>query len=110
VQREHGSVARVGPEHEQVGEVRAREQQRGGVGHEDRAVEERAFVEIAMARGVHEHRSQEDDGRVEVEQGRHGCDEREQHEEQAAAAESRKRQPRSGRFEQPVRGGRGADE
>ena len=43
---------RVAAQHEQVGEVRARKQQRRGVCHEDCAVEERALVEVRVARGV----------------------------------------------------------
>jgi hypothetical protein len=96
--------------HEQVREVRAGKQQRGCIGHEDRAVQERPLVEVAPPRGVHEYGRQEDDGGVQVEDGRDGRDEPEQAEEQAAPAQTCRCQPRSERLEESVVGGDGADQ
>ena len=54
-------------QHDQVGEVRARQEQRRGVRDEDGAVEKWFLVEAAMSRSVNENRRQEDHCRVEVE-------------------------------------------
>ena len=84
------TVDRVVSEHEQVGQVRAGQQERGGVGHEDRAVEERSLVKLAPARGVHQHRRQEHDRGVQVEHRGHDGDEGEQRHKKRAWPERRR--------------------
>ena len=58
-------------EHDQVRQVRPREQERARIGEKQAAVHQRCLPLAAAAGGVDEHRGQEGDGRVEVEQGRH---------------------------------------
>jgi hypothetical protein len=73
-------------------------------------VEKRPLVESASARGVHEHRRQEDNGRVQVEHGRHDRNQSEQCDQKYVWSQRRSREPRPDRFEQPVRGGDRADQ
>ena len=110
LRRERDSRLRVAAQHEQVRQVRARKQQRRGVRHEDCAVEERALVEAAVARRVHEHRREEHHRRVQIEHGGHRRDEREQADEQAARAEPRAGEAGSGCLEQAVVGRHGSDQ
>jgi hypothetical protein len=90
------------PDDELVGEVRARQQQRGCVRHEDRAVQERALVQPATPGRVDEHRREEHDGRVEVQHRRHRRDEREQRDEERTRRQRRRRDPSARRLEQAV--------
>jgi hypothetical protein len=107
---ERGAADRFPAQHEQVRQVRPGQQQRGGVGHEDRAVEERPLVEPPPPRREHEDRRQEDDRRVEVEQRRYDRDEAEQRDEEPARPERRAGEPSADRLEEPVAGRDGADQ
>ena len=62
-------------QHDQVRQVRPRQEERRRVRHEDGAVEERRLVDPAVPREMQQHRRQEEDGRVEVEHRRHERDE-----------------------------------
>ncbi len=107
---ERGAVDRLPPQHEQVRQVRPGQQERGGVGHEDGAVEERPLVEPTPPRGEDEDRCQEDDRRIEVEHGRDDRDESEQRDEEPPGREWRAREPCADRLEEPVAGRDGADQ
>ena len=61
LQAERSAADRLPAQDEQVRQIRSRQQKRGGVRHEDRAVDERPLVERPPACCVNEDRRQEDD-------------------------------------------------
>jgi hypothetical protein len=71
---------------------------------------ERPLVQPAAPGRVHEHRREEDDRRIEVENRGHRGHETEQRQQQASCAEACVGQPGPERLEQPVGGSHGADE
>ena len=69
-------------EHEQVRQVRSRQEQRGGVGHEDAAVEKRAGLDATPASDLDQHWREEHDRGVEVEHRGDQGDQREARKQQ----------------------------
>ena len=110
LRRERGArPAAVGVEDEQVGEVRAGQEERRGVGHEDAAEEERLDRDAAAAGGEDQHRGEEDDRGVEVEDGGDDGVEEERRGEQREGAARQRLQPRPTPGEEPVAVGDQAD-
>ena len=97
-------------QHHQIGQVRAGQQQRCGVGHEHRAVQERPLVDAAAAGGGDQHRGHEHDRGVEVEHRGHDGDQPEQRTEQRERVQTGLRDAGADRLEQPVPGGGLADQ
>src|SRR5205085_2913454 len=97
-------------EHDDVREIRAGEEERRGVGHEHRAVEKRLLAQAAVPRRVQEHGREEDDRRVEVQDG--GDDRRDEQErgEERSPAAGRAGRERPELAEQPLPRRRCADE
>jgi hypothetical protein len=100
----------VGVEHQEVGQVRAGQEERGRVGHEDAAVEERLDPDPAPAGGEDQHRGEEDDGGVEVEDRGHHRVEQKRRAEQRQTAARQRLQPRPAPGEEPVAVGEQADQ
>jgi hypothetical protein len=97
-------------EHDQVREVRPGEEERRGVRHEHRAVEERPLAEEPPPRRVEEDGRHEDHRGVEVQHDRDGRVEQQQPAEQNDRPARRAGNPRARRLEDAVGRGRGADE
>jgi hypothetical protein len=106
---EDGTGESLVREHDQVRQVRARQQERRGVRREDRAVEKGLFAVAPPPRGMDEHGRQEDDGRVEVEDRRHDRVERDQREQQRRTAAGQSSQSAPDALEDGVVGRDGAD-
>jgi hypothetical protein len=70
-------------EHDEVGQVRPRQEEGRGVRHEHDAVEERGLVEAASAGEVQNDRREEEDRGVEVEHRRDERDDCQRDDEQA---------------------------
>ena len=109
VAREGRPRERLVREHDQVRQVRARQQQRGAVRHEQRAVEERPLVALTLSGRVQDDRRDEDDGGVQVQDSGHDGVQRQQRGEQDDRAAADPLDARSERGEQPVRLDDGAD-
>jgi hypothetical protein len=60
-------------EHDQIRQIRSGQKQRSPVGHEQRAVQERTLVAVALPGGVQHDRRQKDHGRIEVQDGGDDC-------------------------------------
>jgi hypothetical protein len=97
-------------EHDQVREVRPGEEERRGVRHEHRAVEERPLAEEPPPRRVEEDGRHEDHRGVEVQHDRDGRVEQQQPAEQNDRPARRAGNPRARRLEDAVGRRRGADE
>jgi len=61
--------------HDEVGEIRARQEERGGVGKQERAIEEWRFGLSSTASGVDEDGGEEGHRRIEIQDCRHEGDE-----------------------------------
>ncbi len=71
--RKVGAGERFVRQHDEIGQVRAGQEQRGTVRHEERPIQERALVTVAPSCCVKDDGRQEDHSRVEVEHRGHDC-------------------------------------
>ncbi len=108
--RERDAADGIVCEHDQVREVRARQQERGRVRHEDRAVEKGVVAEAAAARRMEQDGRHEDDGRIEIQHGRDRGLDREQSREQRDGPAGRARDCRACGFEEILPRRRRADQ
>jgi len=97
-------------EHEQVRQVRARQQQGGRIRDQHRPVQKRPLVELAAPGDVDEHRREEDDRGIEVQHRGHRGHEPERPDQEPTGPQRRPRQPGSDRLEQALQGGSLSDE
>ena len=89
-------------EHDQVGQIRSRQEERRGVGHEHGPVEVRQLVAAASPGEVEQDRRQEEDRRVEVQDRCDDGDEAEREREGRARPRAKTCEAGAGGGEQPV--------
>ena len=89
-------------EHDQVGQVRAGQEERTGVGQEEAPVEQRRLAAAPAAGGVDEHRGEERHRGVEVQHGRDGAHHDDGADEEECTARRRAGQPVPGAGEEAV--------